>query len=59
MGKGGGGSGQPGEEHREAAGTWDFVLSVDEKSPKSFKQRCNVTSFQFLNVLSGYRMEAR
>ena len=59
MGKGGGGSGQPGEEHREPAGTWDSVLSVDEKSLKSLKQRCNMTSFQFLNVLSGHRTEAR
>ena len=59
MGKRGGRSGQPGKEHREPAESWDSVLNVDQKLLKNFRQRCNVISFQFLNVISGCCMETK
>lgn len=39
--------------------TWDFVLNVNGKLLKSSKQICNVTSFQFLDVLSGHCVEGK
>ena len=59
MGNGGGRWGQPGKEQRKPAESWDSVLNVDGKLLKNFRQRCNVISFQFLNVLSGHYMETR